>query len=61
MKSEALSELLYIDNKKWLEEVESIHAYYKTIGSKLPNKLKEELTKLEQRLKYEIEKDLDKE
>lgn len=57
MKAEALSELLYIDNKKWLEEVESIKVYYETIGNKLPNQLKLELQKLEQRLLYEMEKE----
>ncbi|MDO9628585.1 MAG: phosphoenolpyruvate carboxykinase (GTP) [Acholeplasmataceae bacterium] len=57
MKSEALSELLYIDTKKWLEEVESIQAYYDTIGDKLPEKLSQELKKLEQRLLYEKNKE----
>lgn len=53
MKHAALEKLLEIDHDAWIEEVKSIRSYYETIGDKLPNKLRDELDKLEQRLIYE--------
>ena len=53
MKHEALEELLKVDHDAWLDEVKSLRSYYETIGPKLPNKLVEELDKLEQRLLYD--------
>jgi phosphoenolpyruvate carboxykinase (GTP) len=52
MKPESLDELLNVDTDKWLLEVESIKKYYQTIGEKLPKRLRNELNKLEQRLKF---------
>ena len=44
-------ELTQVDTKEWLDEVESIRAYYRTIGPKIPSELIKELNKLELRLK----------
>jgi phosphoenolpyruvate carboxykinase (GTP) len=52
MKANALEKLLDIDHQSWLEEVKSIRLYYQTIGEKLPQRLMDELDKLEMRLNY---------
>jgi len=57
MKHDALQKLLEVDHDAWIEEVKSLRTYYKTIGEKLPQKLIEELDKLEQRLNYDVNND----
>lgn len=52
MKSEALDKLLEVDIDLWMQEVESIKAYYDSIGPKLPQELIDELQKLETRLHH---------
>lgn len=47
--------LTKIDANLWLEEVDSIRAYYKTIGNKCPIDLINELNQLEHRLKDYIQ------
>lgn len=46
-----MKELLRIDKKEWLEEVESIKKHYTTYGEKLPKELIAQLEALEKRLK----------
>lgn len=45
-----LEELLSVDNKQWLQEVDSIKAYYAGLGARLPRELHEQLAALEKRL-----------
>jgi phosphoenolpyruvate carboxykinase (GTP) len=47
---EDMAELLRIDRRGWLEEVDSIKEHYKKFGDKLPAALKKELNDLENRL-----------
>lgn len=54
MKASALEKLLTVDHHAWMDEIQSIRAYYQTIGEKLPRKLIEELDKLELRLRYDL-------
>ncbi|MCR5636785.1 MAG: phosphoenolpyruvate carboxykinase (GTP) [Clostridiales bacterium] len=47
---EVLESILYVDNEKWLKEAEGIEEFYKKFGNKLPEKLREELKSLKERL-----------
>ena len=47
---DVLKELLSIDNKVWLEDVENIKEYFAQFGDRLPKEIKEELVKLENAL-----------
>ena len=47
---ETLDDLLSVDKKSWLEDVENIKAFYEQIGERVPAELKEELAALEARL-----------
>jgi phosphoenolpyruvate carboxykinase (GTP) len=51
IKEEQMKELFAINTKEWLSEVDGLRKYYDTIGSKLPEALKTELSALETRLK----------
>jgi phosphoenolpyruvate carboxykinase (GTP) len=51
MDPENLKELLRVDVKEWLLEVESIRRHYEGFGAKLPLLLKDEASALESRLK----------
>lgn len=51
MNVHTVKSLLQIDQKLWLEDVESIKDFYAKSGSKLPQELKNQLNALEQRLK----------
>ena len=53
MKAHALEQLLEVDLEGWLSEIESIKSYYISIGDRIPDRLIQELSKLEQRLNYE--------
>ena len=46
-----IRELLTIDTESWLEDVESIKAFYKQVGDRVPAELYEELAILEANLK----------
>ena len=46
-----MEELLRVDTEEWLKELPGIHEHYAKLGSGLPNEMKEELAKLEHRLK----------
>ncbi len=48
--AEVLEELLTIDNKVWLEDVENIKEYFAQFGDKLPKAIADELVKLENNL-----------
>lgn len=45
-----LKELLHVDKKAWLLEVQELRDYFQLFGSKLPEALREELDSLEKRL-----------
>ncbi len=47
---DTIRELLTIDTKSWLEDVENIKEFYALIGDRVPAELKEELAALEARL-----------
>ena len=49
--AKVLEELLTIDNKVWLEDVENIKEYFAQFGDKLPKAIADELVKLENNLK----------
>ena len=49
--SSNMKELLTVDPKEWLHEVESIKEHYERFGARLPALLREELAALELRLK----------
>ena len=48
---ETIQELLTVDKKSWLEDVENIKSFYAQVGERMPNELYNELEKLEERLK----------
>ncbi len=47
---ETLSDLLSIDKESWKEDIENIKDFYKLVGDRVPQELKEELAALEARL-----------
>jgi phosphoenolpyruvate carboxykinase (GTP) len=49
--SDDLTELLRVDVEGWLAEVTGIHQYYDQFGDRLPQKLRDELSALEERLR----------
>ena len=51
MSKEDLAELLAVDKELWAAECDGIREFYAKFGDKLPAKLKEELEKLESKLK----------
>ena len=51
-----MEELLNVEPELWLKEVESIKEHYKIFGEKLPQRLKEELAALEERLLQAVKK-----
>lgn len=53
LKRETMEKLLEVDEDLWRQETKSIDAFYQTIGDKLPDALRNELTKLKQRLNYD--------
>ncbi|MBE6622622.1 MAG: phosphoenolpyruvate carboxykinase (GTP) [Ruminococcaceae bacterium] len=48
---DTIRELLSVDKEHWLEDLDSIKAFYAKIGDTIPAELKEELVKLEENLK----------
>ncbi len=48
---DTIRELLSVDVKSWLEDVENIKEFYATVGDRVPQALKDELAALEARLK----------
>ena len=48
---DTVRDLLTIDNKSWLEDVENIKAFYKQVGDRVPKEMYEELAQLEANLK----------
>jgi phosphoenolpyruvate carboxykinase (GTP) len=50
---DTMEKLLEVDENLWRQETKSIASFYETIGDKLPHELKNELTKLKQRLNYD--------
>ncbi|MFA5235434.1 MAG: phosphoenolpyruvate carboxykinase domain-containing protein, partial [Bacilli bacterium] len=52
LKPDALKKLTAVDIEAWLREVASIRTFYDSIGEKLPNELRLELSKIEQRLSH---------
>ncbi|PKK93085.1 MAG: phosphoenolpyruvate carboxykinase, partial [Tenericutes bacterium HGW-Tenericutes-6] len=56
MKADALDQLLDVNIDEWLLETKSIRMYYESIGEKMPDRLYQELDKLETRLQFEKEK-----
>ncbi len=50
LSQETLNELLKVDKKGWLKEVEGLNSYFTLFGSHLPAGIKEELAALEKRL-----------
>ncbi|MBR2380988.1 MAG: phosphoenolpyruvate carboxykinase (GTP) [Clostridia bacterium] len=48
---DTVKELLEVDAKSWLEDVENIKAFYEQVGERVPNELYTELEALENRLK----------
>ncbi|MBE0700591.1 MAG: phosphoenolpyruvate carboxykinase (GTP), partial [Acholeplasmataceae bacterium] len=50
LEAQAFDQLFEISQTDWEYEIQTIHAYYETIGKKLPLKLKEELLGLQERL-----------
>jgi phosphoenolpyruvate carboxykinase (GTP) len=49
--SAVLNRLFEVDRDRWLQEVDSIRAYYDTLGDNLPAEIKAQLDALEERLK----------
>ena len=47
---EILDELLRVDKESWLEDIENIKAFYKQVGTRVPDALYSELEALENRL-----------
>ncbi len=56
MKADALDQILDVNIDEWLLETKSIRMYYESIGEKMPERLYQELDKLETRLQFEKEK-----
>ena len=52
--SEDTKELLKLDNKQWLEEVDEMRSYLSQFKPNLPNGIEEELNQLEDRLKKNL-------
>jgi phosphoenolpyruvate carboxykinase (GTP) len=48
---DTVRELLRVDRKSWLEDVENIKEFYAQVGERVPAELYEELEALENRLK----------
>ncbi len=48
--SEALEELLRVDSKEWLKELEEIRVFLNSLGERVPDEIWREFTKLESRL-----------
>ena len=48
---DTIRELLSVDNAHWIEDLDSIKAFYDKIGATIPAELKEELATLEANLK----------
>ena len=48
---ETLAGLVTIDKDLWREEAAGVHEFYGKFGDKLPDKLKEELATLDEKLK----------
>jgi len=55
LKPGALEQLTKVDLELWIQEADSIRAFYRTIGEKLPHELDNELHKLEKRLSYHLQ------
>ena len=49
--ADTIRELLCVDTASWLEDIENIREFYKTVGDRVPAELIEELNGLEARLK----------
>ena len=49
--TDTIRELLRVDTASWLEDIENIREFYKTVGDRVPAELIEELNGLEARLK----------
>ena len=49
--TDTIRELLCVDTASWLEDIENIREFYKTVGDRVPAELIEELNGLEARLK----------
>lgn len=49
--SQAMKDLLTVDPKQWLDEVDELKTYFKLFGNELPLGIKQELEQLEQRIK----------
>jgi phosphoenolpyruvate carboxykinase (GTP) len=47
---DAVADLLNVDGSLWRDDANSIEEFYQTFGERLPNELKEQLSKLKQRL-----------
>ena len=47
---DTIRELLTVDNKSWLEDIDNIKEFYKLVGDRVPAELYEELAALEERL-----------
>ena len=45
-----LQSILNIEHKYWLEDIENIRQFYNKIGDTIPQKLRDELDAMEQRL-----------
>jgi phosphoenolpyruvate carboxykinase (GTP) len=50
LSEQKIRQLLEIDSREWLGEVESIRTFYKQFGDRLPSQLSDELANLEKRL-----------
>jgi phosphoenolpyruvate carboxykinase (GTP) len=48
---DTIKELLVLDKKSWLEDIESIKEFYNQVGARVPKELYKELNALENRLK----------
>ena len=48
---DTIKELLILDKKSWLEDIESIKEFYNQVGARVPKELYKELNALENRLK----------
>lgn len=48
---DTVKELLRVDTESWLEDIDNIREFYKTVGDRVPVALKDELAALEARLK----------
>ena len=47
---DVVQDLLRVDNKEWLQEVESIEEFFQKFGDQLPHALRDELDSLRRRL-----------